>query len=246
METNDPISGYRNKNIFHFKQFSVRHERSSMKVGTDGVMLGAWTKIDKANRILDIGTGSGLIALMLAQRTSENTHIDAVEIQQAAYTDAQENVDHSPWKNKIVIHHLPIQQFKPNYQFDLIVSNPPYFQYSLLPPTKERETSRHSHSLPPTELIQSIKHHLTPHGRFSIILPYREGMQFIDLAKKENLYCSRQCTFQTRQHKPIERLLLEFTRVPVDCETGHLLLYSEMNTYSTEYQQLTNAFYLKM
>lgn len=231
--------------LFHFKQFSVRHDRSGMKVGTDGVLLGAWTDLNNTKHILDIGTGTGVIALMLAQRAKQAT-IDAVEIEQEAFEDATENIASSPWADRIRVHHNPIQDFNSSTKFDLIVSNPPYFQNSFKPPDAKRGVARHTQQLTFPELLNFAKKFLATAGKLSIILPYTEGLEFITLASKHSFYCSRKWGFRTRAEKPIERLLLEFSNRKLALEEGEILLYKNGNEWSDGYRSLTRDFYLKL
>lgn len=231
---------------FHFKKFSVRHDRSGMKVGTDGVLLGAWVDVRQATQILDIGTGTGVIALMLAQRASDAVTIDAVEIDDAAYEDAQENIAASPWHDRVHLHHTAIQQFNPSTKFDLIVSNPPYFQKSYKPPTVQRETARHTEQLTFDEILSIAEKLLTQKGKLNLILPYTEGLQFIALAEHKGLHCSRKWIFRTRENKPVERFLLEFSWDKKEPEEGEILLYSSGEEWSSSYKELTREFYLKL
>lgn len=231
---------------FHFKKFSVRHDRSGMKVGTDGVLLGAWVDVRQATQILDIGTGTGVIALMIAQRASDAVTVDAVEIDDAAYEDAQENIAASPWHDRVHLHHTAIQQFNPSTKFDLIVTNPPYFQKSYKPPTAQRETARHTEQLTFDEILQAAEKLLTANGKLNVILPYTEGLQFITLAAHKGLHCSRKWSFKTRENKPIERVLLEFRWKKKEVDEGEILLYSSGEEWSDEYKDLTRDFYLKI
>jgi tRNA1Val (adenine37-N6)-methyltransferase len=231
---------------FHFKQFSVRHDAATMKVGTDGVLLGAWVDVQHANRILDIGTGSGLIALMLAQRSSPQTIIDAVEVEEADAALALENAQQSPWPEKIKIYHTRIQQFQTVLRYDLIVSNPPYFNNSQEPPDQRRIETRHTTLLSHHDLVQSVLRLLSPEGNFSVILPYAEGLLFKELAIDAGLHCSRQWSFRTRAQKPIERWLFNFSRRAMPPDNGEILLYNEHNDWSLEYRILGRDFYLKM
>jgi tRNA1Val (adenine37-N6)-methyltransferase len=231
---------------FHFKQFSVRHDRSGMKVGTDGTLLGAWTEVTEANRILDIGTGTGLIALMLAQRTQPHVKIEAIEIDAHACEDAVENFSASSWSDRIVLHSTSLQQFSATNKFDLIVSNPPFFQNSYKPATEKRTTARHTESLTFQELLTAAQNLLTEIGTLNIILPPTEGLQFISLAESFGFYPSRKWTFRTRPEKPIERLLLEFSRNQSAPEENEILLYSSDEHWSEAYQSLTRDFYLKL
>jgi tRNA1Val (adenine37-N6)-methyltransferase len=231
---------------FHFKQFSIRHDLSTMKVGTDGVLLGAWVEPGNAKSILDIGTGSGVIALMLAQRTDATVVIDAVEVEEQDAQQAQENILASPWPAKILVHHTAIQNYSSGRTYDLIVSNPPYFINSQEPPDKRRIEARHTVLLPHDELLSTVIRLLAPSGRFCLILPYAEGLDFIELAKFYQLYCTRQWSFRTRREKPVERLLLEFSYLHHPTNQGEILLYNEGNDWSREYCDLTRNFYLKL
>lgn len=230
---------------FQFKQFTVHHDRCTMKVGTDGVLLGAWANIENAQSILDIGTGSAVIALMLAQRSSPETHIDAVEVEKQDAMQAEENVAASPWPKKIHIHHASIQQFAPEKKYDAIISNPPYFINSQQPPDARRLQARHTISLSFQDLLLAVKRLLHAHGTFSIILPYTEGLHFIELAHSYSLYCSRQWSFKTREEKPVERWLLEFSYTVSLAEKGEIILYDTTNEWSPSYRELTRDFYLK-
>jgi len=231
---------------FRFKQFTIHHDRSTMKVGTDGVLLGAWANINAAQSILDIGTGSGLIALMLAQRATSSIKIDAVELEAHASHEAAENVMHSPWAEKITVHHTPIQQFESTIKYDMIISNPPYFENSQKPPEEKRAITRHTDTLPFQDLLKETVRLLNRDGKFNVILPYQEGLNFIELASKYQLTCNRQWSFRTRKEKPIERLLLEFSYQTKPVETGEIVLYEEGENWSSSYKDLTKDFYLKL
>ena len=196
---------------FHFKQFTISQHGSTHKVGTDGVLLGAWVDVTNKKNILDIGTGSGVIALMLAQRTSSEALIDAVEIQPEDAQQARENVQRSPWAERIRVHQTSIQEFQSHQKFDLIVSNPPFFVNSWLPPTEKRATVRHTQNLNFDELLQAVLKFISADGVFAIVLPFTEALQFIKKAESNHLYNVRRCEFSSRPHKPVERLLLEFS-----------------------------------
>ena len=230
---------------FHFKRFSISHDRSTHKVGTDGVLLGAWVNVDRAHSILDIGTGSGVIALMLAQRTGSHVTIEAVELQEGDAGQARENVKASPWPEKVTIVHTPVQNFHPAKQFDLIVSNPPYFVNSWLPPDENRSRARHSKDLSFAELLGAVTRLLKPEGRFGVVLPFTEGNEFIRLAETFAFHPVRKMTFQSRQNKPVERLLVEFSRIRGDIQIEELLLYKRNEEWTEEYKSLTRDFYLK-
>ncbi|HYG19985.1 MAG TPA: methyltransferase [Ohtaekwangia sp.] len=228
---------------FHFKRFSIRHDRATMKVGTDSVLLGTWTDVGRARSILDIGTGSGIIALMLAQRTSPETSIHGVEIDVENVEQARENVRLSPWPEKVKLFHTAIQDFKAPNRYDLIVSNPPYFKNSLQPPDERRRQARHTTQLAHEELLQCVAKLLDERGEFSVVLPHQSEQAFISLASNQHLYCTRQWSFRTRSTKKVERWLLTFTRRQETPEQGQILLYAEGNTWSEGYRSLTRDFY---
>ncbi|HEX6226046.1 MAG TPA: methyltransferase [Chryseolinea sp.] len=235
----------RNKSHFHFKKFTVSHARSTMKVGTDAVLLGAWANIAQAETLLDIGTGNGTIALMLAQRSSEFATIDAVEIEESDAAQAEENFKSSPWDSKIFLHHTSIQNFISDKQYDCIVSNPPYFNNSQRPPGEKRHQARHTITLSYQELIDATVRLLKHNGKFNVVLPFTEGLQFIDLCRQNELFCARQYSFRTRPEKAIERWLLEFGKYQVPTEAGEIVLYDEAERWSDGYKKLTVDFYLK-
>ncbi len=231
---------------FRFKQFEIQDHRCAHKVGTDGTLLGGWVDVKNAKRILDIGTGSGLIALMLAQRTSPDTLIEAIEISLPDYSQASENVKHSPWHKKLTVRHSSLQQFESTYLFECIVSNPPYFNNSFKPPNANRVVPRHTETLSFLDLIQHSLRLLTDGGTLNVILPFTEGLQFIDMAAQHSLMLSRKFAFRTRAEKPIERWLLEFRRTSHPLEEGEILLYHTGDEWSDDYKALTKDFYLKL
>ena len=176
--------------MFHFKQFSVEDSSSPMKVGTDGVLLGAWTPVENNayTSILDIGTGCGVIALMLAQRIN-NANIQAIDIDSGAYYNAKENFANSAWSNRLCVCECSIQSFckSTNSKFDIIVSNPPFFEEAVKSNKKQRNLARHTDSLPFITMIQCVDYLLKSNGTFACILPFNEGNRFIDLAKSYHL-----------------------------------------------------------
>jgi tRNA1Val (adenine37-N6)-methyltransferase len=233
------------KTHFHFKQFVVKHDRCTMKVGTDAVLLGAWVIVNDAKRILDIGSGSGVIALMAAQRTND-AQIDAVEIEKNDAEQARENVLNSPWPTRVFVHNVPVQEFTASKPYDVIISNPPYFNNSQQPPDKRRHQTRHTVSLDYISLINAVLRHLKHDGKFDVILPFTEGLQFIDLAAQSGLFCSRKYSFRTRPAKPIERWLLEFSYQELPIEQGEVVLYEKGLEWSESYVTLTRDYYLKL
>lgn len=235
------------KDFFHFKQFSVCHKHSSMKVGTDGVLLGAWASVNGIQSVLDIGTGTGVIALMIAQRTGPMVRIDAVELNERAAQDAENNFRQSPWQSKLTLHPISIQEFSSGNTYDLIITNPPFFNNSYKPPDKNRQLARHTDLLSFTELLAvSFNLLIKPSGRLAIILPFTESQAFKVLAQSFSLHCIRECTFRTRNHKPIERVLMEFSFQSYTPEVESLCLYETHETWTAEYKNLTREFYLKI
>jgi tRNA1Val (adenine37-N6)-methyltransferase len=229
--------------VFHFKKFSVRHDRCVHKVGTDGVLLGAWADVEGAANGLDIGTGSAVIALMTAQRTPPVFRMDAIEISTPDYQQARENVMNSPWPDKVNVMHTSLQGFTGG-PYDLIISNPPFFTNSLKPPRADRGIARHTESLTSEDLLKHAARLMKPDGALHVIFPFAEGNRFLELAAGHRWYCTRLCTFYSRAHKPPERLLLTLKRTAGKLKTEKLVLYEQGDEWSAGYRQLTGAFYL--
>ena len=233
------------KPYFSFKQFTIHHDRCAMKVGTDGVLLGAWTNLENANRILDVGTGTGLIALMLAQRTID-AGITAIDIDVDAVGQAQENVQASPWEDRVDVVLQDVCTYVPDGLFDIIVSNPPYFVNSLKCPDGQRTTARHADSLDANRLIGKVTELLTPEGCFSLILPADQTDELLRIAEEYGLYPSRLTRVITRPGLPPKRVLVEFRKTPQSCEEAELVVELDRHVYSEDYIALTKDFYLKM
>ena len=229
---------------FQFKQFTIEQNRCAMKVGTDGVLLGAWTDVSGVQSILDIGTGTGLIALMLAQRSSAAIH--GIEIDENAAAQAIENVNNSPWRERIKIETTSLQTFIKNTgcRFDLIVSNPPYFNKSLKNPDVQRSVARHADSLNQEDLITAADALLSGTGRLAVILPAAEGEEFILRAESSQLYCSKKTKVIPRMGAPEKRLLLEFSRIKGVCREDSLLIEKARHDYSDQFRGLTKEYYL--
>ena len=217
-----------------------------MKVGTDAVLLGAWLTIENAKTILEVGSGSGVISLMLAQRTLPDTKITGIEIERDDAEQASENVIRSPWPEKVKIVHQSFQEFSSSQKFDLLVSNPPYFINSYPPPTVKRSIARHTNTLSYPELIVKAKQMLSPAGRFAAILPFEEGNYFKLLAKENGLHIIRQLAFYSRQGKSLERWLFEFAFAPKQFVTETLILHGKGEDWSDDYKNLTRDFYFKL
>ncbi len=234
----------REKNIFRFKQFAIRQEQAAMKVGTDGVLLGAWANIANAKRILDIGTGTGLIALMLAQRTSAATKIEAIEIEQHAYEEACFNIAQSPWDERITVHHQSVQEFS-SQPYDLIICNPPFFKNSLKPPDEKRLVARHAEGLPIEALAKHCKRLINNDGSISLIIPKQNEKETISCFIENGLYCNHITYVHTTAHKPSERCLLHLTTVEKSKTMDVLVLLDENLEKTIAYRQLTQDYYLK-
>jgi len=230
--------------VFQFKKFSVCDNRATMKVGTDAVVLGAWTDIVNVTTILDIGTGSGVIALMLAQRTNEHVSIDAIELLKEDSQQAIENVLNSFWPKKILVMNITLQQFHPETKYDLIVCNPPYFTKSLLPPTQERSNARHGTQLTFDELITAAIDLIQPEGKLSVILPAIEADTFITKASSKKFYLNRLTRFFSKVEKNQERSLMEFSLTARTFREDSLVLYQSENRWTEDYCRLTGDFYL--
>ena len=297
---------------FSFKQFTVWQEHAAMRVGTDGVLLGAWCDLasdvsavipdestdrrqpenvcpadpsqildssnrdqtvwddhvqdereksvcgaqngadaetKKVGRVLDIGSGTGVIALMVAQRTS-NAQIDAVVPDSGSCEDALRNFAESPWADRLHLHGVTLQEYVSRYaekvQYDLIVSNPPYFVDSLKAPDPVRNAVRHAVSLPFEELLDGVKALLAEHGRFAVILPVTEGVLLEKLALERSLHCVRKCLVQTKPGVPPKRVMMEFGRKSVPLRSDLLIMETErQQEFTEEYRRLTRDFYLK-
>lgn len=230
---------------FTFKQFTIRHDRCAMKVGTDGVLLGAWTNVKHSHHLLDIGTGTSLIALMLAQRCPQ-AHITAVDIDAEAIGQALENVQLSPWSDRVEVKLQDICTYTTDRCFDTIVSNPPYFIDSLKCLDDQRNTARHTDTLDAERLLNSVARLLSNDGRFSIILPAEQTDLLIQTACTQGLYPSRKTEVITRPGLPPKRVLMEFQKTKEALQTDELIIELERHVYSEEYIALTKDFYLKM
>ncbi|MBN2597567.1 methyltransferase [Labilibaculum sp.] len=235
-------------NYFEFKQFRVDQDGSAMKVGTDGVLLGAWADISKANRILDIGTGTGLIAIMMAQRSDSGAKIDAVEIESVSYQQAVNNFANCPWTSKLNAFHLSFQKFcqAATVKYDLIVSNPPYFINGLKAKGESRTQARHADDLPFEDLLKGAISLLSESGVLSVILPVDEGEYFQKLAGLTGFYLKRKISVLPNPEKPAKRYLFEFCLQKCEAQFAELIVENgQRHVYSPEYINLTKDFYLK-
>ncbi|MBO4612499.1 MAG: methyltransferase [Bacteroidaceae bacterium] len=229
---------------FRFKQFEVWHDRCAQKVGTDGVLLGAWTQVDGCENILDIGTGSGLIALMMAQRAPK-AKVVGVEIDAEAAQQAQENVSKSPFHNRIQIVQSDVRDFSSPVAFDCIVCNPPFFVEETLPDNSQRAMARHTALLDFSDLIKVSSRLMDPSGTFNVILPATSSNYFVDQCFMNGLYLVRQCRICTVKSKPPKRVMLSFSRMGKGDNSYETLVLQERDGSRSEaYRKLTEDFYL--
>lgn len=230
--------------FFQFKQFTIWHDKCAMKVGTDGVLLGAWTPIGDSHRILDIGTGTGLVALMLAQRSQ--AAITALEIDPLAAMQATENIARSPWNDRVEMVVADFKHYRPDRTFDVIVSNPPYFVDSMKCPDSQRSTARHNSDLTYTDLLQGVSTLLSPTGAFTLVIPMDAADRVKDIAKSYRLFPARQLFVITKPGGAPKRTLITFTFSPQECQTEELLTEVSRHQYSDAYTALTKEYYMKL
>jgi tRNA1Val (adenine37-N6)-methyltransferase len=234
---------------FQFKQFSIEQDRCAMKIGTDGVLLGAWTPIENhPNSILDIGTGTGVIAMMLAQRTS-SSQIDALEIDEDAYEQATDNFENSPWNDRLYCFHAGLDEFveEPEDEYDLIVSNPPFYTDEYKSGTEQRDLARFADAMPFEDLIEASDLLLSENGIFSVILPFKEEENFLALAETYELYPLKITRVKGTPSTEIKRSLLAFSRnKKINFPIEELIIETSRHIYTPKYIELTKDFYLKM
>lgn len=231
--------------FFKFKQFTIFQDQCAMKVGTDGVLLGAWTNVDNCHQILDIGTGTGLIALMLSQRNPKAI-IDAIDIDKQCFVQAQQNVAYSIFADRVNVQNISFQEFlqHADKKYDLIVSNPPYFQNALKSPSQSRTHARHTDSLSFLEIISQGVSLLTKNGRIALILPHEFKQALLDHASILNLFANRITNVFPMPQKPAKRLLIELSRDKVKFGEDHLTIELARHQYSDAFKELTQGFYL--
>ncbi|WP_417616510.1 tRNA1(Val) (adenine(37)-N6)-methyltransferase [Oceanisphaera sp.] len=230
---------------FTFKQFHINHDQCAMKVGTDGILLGAWANTGAARRILDIGTGSGLVALMLAQRTNPEVSITGLELDEAAALQAADNVQASPWPEKVDIVQGALQQYQAT-PFDLIVSNPPYFTHGQDFENPARGQARHTGSLSLAELFSHSRRLLSPEGSLMLVLPGQAMDEALAQAAENGFYVAEKLAVITKEGKVAGRFLLCLTRIKCCTLEDELVINTKHNAYSDAYVSLVSPFYLKM
>ena len=243
---------------FHFKEFSINQDRCAMKIGTDGVLLGAWVSLDpNVEKILDLGAGTGIIALQLAQRNAF-ADIDAIEIDDAAFEQCTDNFENSPWADRLFCYHASAQEFAAEVDetYNLIVSNPPFYELSLrksgsLPEgekkmSNSRKIARFNDALPFEHLIGCVHKLLSEKGVFALILPRKEEESFISLASEAGLFPKRICRVKGNSTSEEKRSLIEFSFQSTDIELTELTIETERHKYTDDYRNLVKDFYLKM
>jgi tRNA1Val (adenine37-N6)-methyltransferase len=234
-------------NYFEFKQFKIIQEKAAMKVNTDGVLLGSWTNTDGAGTVLDVGAGTGLISLMIAQRT--NAIITGIEIEKNAADEALQNVQNSKWSNRVFIQNISFQDFVKITQnkFDLIISNPPFFSNGIKNTNPHLSMARHNHLLPFAHIAAGAKRLLNENGKLSLILPFDQSKEFIEKASQNKLFLTRLTEVKPFPGKEPNRCLMEFMHEKQVLQKMQISVFDgPLNDYSEEFKALVSEFYLKL
>lgn len=232
-------------NYFQFKQFKIIQEKTAMKVGTDAVLFGAWVNISEAKDILDIGTGTGVVTLMAAQRSK--ARITGIEIEKKAAEEAHDNVKNSPWSNRCLIENISFQKFSNNTNktFDLVISNPPFFVNNKKSKDNNLAIAKHNDLLPFSEMIHGSLNILHANGRLALILPVIPAKDFIHLAGKNGLHLNRLSLVRPNFRKEVHRYLMEFSRNKTTIETDDFAIHEDDGSdFTQKYKTLTSEFYL--
>ncbi|GAA4273010.1 methyltransferase [Aquimarina gracilis] len=233
---------------FKFKQFTIHQDRCAMKIGTDGVLLGAWVPIESSiNSILDVGTGTGVIALMAAQRSNAET-IDALEIDADAYEQAVENFEASPWGDRLFCYHASFQEFfqEIDDQYDLLISNPPFYTSDYKTENRQRDLARFQDALPFEHLFIGASRLLSDQGKLAIILPFKEEENVIEIGKQVQLFPQKITRVRGNATSAIKRSMILFGFNHSECELDELVIENNRHQYTDAYSNLTKDFYLKM
>ena len=215
-----------------------------MKIGTDGILIGSWVNVSKKFRALDIGSGTGIITIMLCQRNL-NLELDSIELSANAIMDAKINIENCNWSDRIKLFHQDLKKFHPDSNYDLIVSNPPYFKKSLQPSNSERSKARHQNDLKLEDILKFSKQHLTKDGSLNTILPFEQKSEAIEFAKKHGLNAIRECAVYPKPNKAPHRILIEFSRIENKQMIKESLVIEKAgrHNYSEDYKKLTREFY---
>jgi len=233
---------------FKFKQFTINQNQCAMKIGTDGVLLGAWCSLEhKPNSILDVGSGTGILGLMLAQRCNADI-IDAIEIDDKAYQQCVENFENSIWSDRLFCYHASLEEFVDDIEdsYDLIICNPPFYSEDYKTDDSQRDLARFSDAMPFKHLIKSVSKLLSENGKFSVIIPFKEEQHFITLASKKRLFPNHILHIKGNPSSEIKRSLIEFYFRESDVKITKLIIETQRHQYTQDYINLTKDFYLKM
>lgn len=233
---------------FKFKQFSVNQNQCAMKIGTDSVLLGAWTSLKhKPQTILDIGAGTGVLSLMLAQRSQAHT-IDALEIDENAHQQCVTNFENSPWADRLFCYHASLLEFAEEIddKYELIICNPPFYSEDYKTQNQARDLARFNDAMPFEHLIVSASKLLAKDGLFSVIIPFKDEHQLIDLAAKLQLFPVEILRVKGHKNASIKRSLIAFSFLKTATQTSELIIETARHQYTQDYINLTKEFYLKM
>ena len=236
------------KNTFKFKQFTINQDKCAMKIGTDAVLLGAWANLENESfSVLDIGSGTGVIALMLAQRSYAEL-IDAIEIDDNAYEQCVENFENSSWSDRLFCYHVSLEEYikEIDDKYDLIISNPPFYQDDYKSENTQRDLARFEDAMPFEHLVISTSKLLSDNGVFAVIIPFKEEEHFISLASKVNLLPNKILHVKGNPSTKTVRSLIEFSFVKSEIKTDELIIETSRHQYTQDYINLTKDFYLKM
>ena len=234
---------------FQFKQFKIEQDKCAMKIGTDGVLLGAWASLENQPfSILDIGAGTGVIALMLAQRSFAEL-IDALEIEENAYEQCVDNFENSDWGDRLFCYHAALDEFAEEMEgetYDLIISNPPFYDENFTSTEENRNLARFTEALPFEDLVKYSAQLLAEKGKFCTIIPHKNEEEFIQLASKEKLFPQKITRVRGHKNSTIKRSLLQFGFEQTTLETSELIIEIDRHVYTEDYKNLVRDFYLKM
>ncbi len=233
---------------FKFKQFTVNQDRCAMKIGTDSVLLGAWTSLNNNPlSVLDIGSGTGVLSLMMAQRSASET-IEAIEIDADAYEQCSENFESSSWADRLFCYHASLLEFVEEIEdeYDLIICNPPFYSEDYKTSNEARDLARFNDAMPFEHLIYAVAKLLSDNGLFSVVIPFKEEADFVALASKVGLFPNRILHVKGNPDSEIKRSLLEFSFKERSIETSELIIETARHQYTEDYINLTKDFYLKM
>jgi tRNA1Val (adenine37-N6)-methyltransferase len=234
---------------FQFKQFTIYHDRCAMKVTTDACLFGAWCAEEmnnepreKTKNILEIGSGSGLLSLMIAQKN--DYLIDAIEIDKEAAQQAKENISLSPWKNNVNLHHADALNFSFNQSYDVIVSNPPFYENEIESANKQKNIAHHGNGLKLSELFSLVKKQLAVHGNFYLLLPFKRKSEAEKILRRENLFIQKAVVVsQSVKHRPF-RLMIKAGHIPMQVEEKQISITDEKQQYTLEFISLLKDYYL--